>query len=223
MAYIYKIAIVTMSALILAVSLSMFFSDLYSLKTKLFTDNWSKHSIQNSLEWKEANKAAEKALKIYPVENPLLYQNLAQTHHWKGALTNDITPQLRKEFELALDLYKKQVELAPLHPKGWLSIIEVKSLLNQFDKDFYYAVEKATYLINENPYFLSKLTTTLVYSWAGVNNKLKTTILNLVIKEISKNIHSSEKLKPHLINANILKTTCIYAKAIKSKTYYICK
>lgn len=218
------ILIILVTAILIWIGMSSFFSGVYKVQANLFIEDWQqKQAAPQEEAWQTALTASEKANYWYPVEDAFLKELLAKTIQWSTFDKPLGDKAVEAQRLQALEYYRQQTLLTPDWPKAWFNLLSIKIELQQVDDEFYEAFKHAKTTTQQTPGMHTLFTLTGIQAYAYVNNKTKSDILRNIVTEATSSGSASKEIKPLLQAYNLLNITCIYARAIKANTFDLCK
>lgn len=224
LAFSFAVALIAFASLMLFTSSHMLLSGIYSLQTQIFLEDWQEKQLSPDIEpWQTALIASKNAQKYYPVKDAFLQEQIGKTLQWHTYDKLNTDTAINDSRLAALQAYREQTKLTPNWPKAWFNLLSIKIELNQFDNEFYNALEIAKQTTQQTPGMLTQYTIIGIQAYQGVNNLTKSEILQNILREAQLDQVNSQDLKPLLAAYGLLGITCIYANAVNANVYNLCQ
>ncbi|MFQ3200695.1 MAG: hypothetical protein ACI9SK_001422 [Zhongshania sp.] len=166
----------------------MSISSLYSRQAEYFLSDWTVHKeVPQQQAWSISQRAIERAISWYPVEDPSLLIARGRIHDWRYYKRPIGDPIAAESRLLALADYRNAAQLQPTWPYTWIDIALIKARLGIVDQEAVDALQNAFNSGQWRPDVLLKIAETGVFAW----NMLPARGKKLVMVSIDRGLASS--------------------------------
>ena len=209
-------------ALIMTVlSFAMIISGYKSLQVGYQLSKWQVSGSPDIETWQRTHQNGQAMQSLYPVGNGFLSEQLGKINEWSVYAIQDTADN--QFLQSALENYRTQSVLTPKWPMVWLNILTVKLRLQQIDKEFENAFNRAVLTTGENPVINYDFIVLSSYLWPHLNYSQKATVASKAMLVLQQNDHRAKKLFNHLQQTQLDGFMCSYFKLIKKTPLSMCK
>ncbi len=186
---------------VIKISASWGLADVENQKARVFIKQWENNVDSfSSDDWDKAYSTAKAALEKDP-HNPELFSLLGNVYEWNSFQGHNQSHnnqfQDKQNRKLALNYYRKAVELRPQWPYTWSGIVLLKYKMSEFDQEFQLALNNATELGPWEPNVQKIIAEVGLTSWNELEHSQRITIVE--------NIRRGVTMQPRVM-LDILKT-----------------
>ncbi len=182
--------------IVIKISASWGLADVENQKARVFIKQWENNVDSfSSDDWDKAYSTAKAALEKDPY-NPELFSLMGNVYEWNSFQGHNQSHN-NQNAELALNHYRKAVELRPQWPYTWSGIVLQKYKMSEFDQEFQLALNNATELGPWEPNVQKIIAKVGLTSWNELEHSQRITIVE--------NIRRGVTMQPRVM-LDILKT-----------------
>ncbi len=174
---------------VIKISASWGLADVENQKARVFIKQWENDVDSFSSEdWNKAYSTAISALEKDPY-NPELLSLMGNVYEWNSFQGHNQSHNNKfqniQNRKLALDYYRKAVELRPQWPYTWSGIVLLKYKMSEFDQEFQLALNSATELGPWEPNVQKIIAEVGLISWNKLEHSQRITIVENIRRGVT--------------------------------------
>lgn len=218
------LVVIAFGLLILVTGYKMLVADIYSWKTSLFISSWQDKREPPVKETAEiAEQAALNAIEHSPVAKHEHYAKLGKVYEWQFYHLDWDDVEAQPIRLKSIEAFRQQTELAPSWPYAWLNLLRAKTQLKQIDNEFELAFDKVEETGNNHTRVILALAQLGSQNWSHLPQKYRSKTIQAISFSASQSSANAKQLRTQIYDAELLNSTCWYAKAKQIEVFGLCK